>query len=272
MGQPWSPPGLPRPWPADEYLIDGGDRAGQVNVAQDWSVHGLDEEDTIVHYDTLQGKLVVQPSNRVAVYAPRFAAVRRVDGIVQNEHTFSTLANHQIQNLRMDRESLNTSRLTQQLQPRRHLALSTPNGFRERLPDRSVDNVQNAAGTASVYESYEDFSIIRRGVFDNNEKPRLNQRIQASLEDDGFNVTAMHGMGITTNFDIAQVEPSAIVEFARECFGSQPPADSLFVSCTNFQAVTARPMLQELYGIPVVTSNHAALEVVRRVLSINSIA
>ena len=100
----------------------------------------------------------------------------------------------------------------------------------------------------------------------------LNQRIQASLEDDGFNVTAMHGMGITTNFDIAQVDPLAIKAFAQECFGKEPPADSLFVSCTNFQAVTARPMLQELYGIPVVTSNHAALEVVRRALSINSIA
>ncbi|MDE0734597.1 MAG: DUF11 domain-containing protein [Pirellulaceae bacterium] len=180
MGQPWSPPGLPRPWPADEYVIDGGDRAGQVNVAQDWTVHGLDEEDTVVHYDTLEGKVIIQPSNRVAVYAPRFAAVRRVDGIVQNEHTFSTLANHQVENLRMDRESQNTSKLTQQLQPRRHLALATPNGFRERLPDRSVDNVQNAAGTASIYESYEDFSIIRRGIFDNNEKPRLNQRIQAA--------------------------------------------------------------------------------------------
>ena len=99
----------------------------------------------------------------------------------------------------------------------------------------------------------------------------LNQRIQASLEDDGFNVTAMHGMGITTNFDISQVEPSAIVEFARQCFGSGPPADSLFVSCTNFQAVAARPMLQELYGIPVVTSNQAALEVVRRELSIEAV-
>ena len=76
MGQPWSPPGIPRPWPADEYVIDGGDRAGQVNVARDWTVHGLDEEDTVVHYDTLEGKVVIQPSNRVAVYAPRFAAVR----------------------------------------------------------------------------------------------------------------------------------------------------------------------------------------------------
>ena len=123
---------------------------------------------------------------------------------------------------------------------------------------RSVQKIlgESSGGSVAVLTPYVD---------------ELNQRIQASLEDDGFNVTAMHGMGITTNFDIAQVEPSAIVEFARECFGSQPPADSLFVSCTNFQAVTARPMLQELYGIPVVTSNQAALEAVRKELSLEAL-
>ena len=177
---PWAPPGLPRPWPADEYVLDGGDRARQVNVAQDWSVHGLDEEDTVVHFDTLDGDLIIQPSNRVAVYAPRFAAVRRVDGIVQNEYTFGTLSNHQVQELERQRGTNIDLGLTQQLQPQRHLAMSTPNGFRERLPDRTVDNVQNAAGTDYVFKSYEDFLIMRRGVFDNNEKLRLNQRILAA--------------------------------------------------------------------------------------------
>ena len=177
---PWAPPGLPRPWPADEWVLDGGDRARQVNVAQDWSVHGLDEEDTVVHFDTLDGDLVIQPSNRVAVYAPRFAAVRRVDGIVQNEYTFGTLSNHQVQELERQRGTNLDLGLTQQLQPQRHLAMSTPNGFRERLPDRTVDNVQNAAGADYIFKSYEDFFIMRRGVFDNNEKPRLNQRILAA--------------------------------------------------------------------------------------------
>jgi uncharacterized repeat protein (TIGR01451 family) len=177
---PWAPPGLPRPWPADEWVLDGGDRARQVNVAQDWSVHGLDEEDTVVHFDTLDGDLIIQPSNRVAIYAPRFAAVRRVDGIVQNEYTFGTLSNHHVQELERQRGTNMDLGLTQQLQPQRHLAMSTPNGFRERLPERTVDNVQNAAGTDYIFKSYEDFLIMRRGVFDNNEKPRLSQRILAA--------------------------------------------------------------------------------------------
>ena len=98
----------------------------------------------------------------------------------------------------------------------------------------------------------------------------LNERIKASLEDDGFEVVAIHGMGITANLDISRVNPAAIVEFARQRLGDRLAADSLFVSCTNFQAVSARPLLQELYGASVVTSNHAALEAVHRELSLEA--
>mgnify|MGYP005850218759 CR=1 FL=1 len=96
----------------------------------------------------------------------------------------------------------------------------------------------------------------------------LNQRIKASVEADGFRVVAVHGMGISHNFDIARVEPPQIVEFARQRLGSRLPADILFVSCTNYRAVDALPRLRELYGVPVVTSNQAALEAVRRALSL----
>jgi maleate isomerase len=96
----------------------------------------------------------------------------------------------------------------------------------------------------------------------------LTQRIVASVEADGLRVTAAHGMGITHNFDIAMVEPERIVEYAQRQLGSTLPADVLFVSCTNYQAVAALPTLRELYGAPVVTSNQAALEAVRRALSL----
>ena len=98
----------------------------------------------------------------------------------------------------------------------------------------------------------------------------LNQRIQASVEADGFQVVAMHGMGITHNFDIAQVQPPQILQFALDKLGPRPPADILFISCTNFQGVAALSQLRELYGIPVVTSNQAALEAVGKNLSLEA--
>ena len=44
---PWAPPGIRRPWPYDEYLFDGGDQNTQVVVDSDWTVRGLDSEDTV---------------------------------------------------------------------------------------------------------------------------------------------------------------------------------------------------------------------------------
>ena len=64
--------------PADEYLCDGGDFGTPAGVRADWQIDGLEQEDTIAHYDTVDGRVVVTPSNRVCLYAPRFGAVRQV--------------------------------------------------------------------------------------------------------------------------------------------------------------------------------------------------
>jgi len=87
----------------------------------------------------------------------------------------------------------------------------------------------------------------------------LNERIRASLEEDGLEVVAIHGLGISENFAIAGVEPRDIAAFAEDRLGALD-VDLVFVSCTNFRAVDAIPLIQELLGRPVVTSNQAALE------------
>ncbi len=77
----WVPPTASGPWPAKEYLIDGGDKMKPVYVEEDWTVHNLEIEDTVAHFDTVDGRTLVEPSNRVHLYAPRFGAVRKVEGI-----------------------------------------------------------------------------------------------------------------------------------------------------------------------------------------------
>ncbi len=86
----------------------------------------------------------------------------------------------------------------------------------------------------------------------------LNEKIRESLEDDGLEVAAIRGLGITENFAIADVEPERIAEFASECFAGSD-IDLLFASCTNFRAIDAREEIHAALGVPVVTSNHAAL-------------
>jgi uncharacterized repeat protein (TIGR01451 family) len=68
---------VPPYWNDQEYLYDGGDREPRVQVNQDWTVNGLNSQDTVAHYETIDGKLCVTPSNRVPIYAPRFGAVRK---------------------------------------------------------------------------------------------------------------------------------------------------------------------------------------------------
>lgn len=83
---PWAPPGLAvRPWPQDEYLLDGGDREPTAAVREDWEIRGLNVEDTVGHFDTVDGRRLVAPGNQVAIYSPRFGAVRQVVSLRQND-------------------------------------------------------------------------------------------------------------------------------------------------------------------------------------------
>ena len=69
-------------WPQDEYLVDGGDDGTRAFVRSNWEIRGLDPEDTIVHFDTLDDRRLVESSNRVHIYSPRFGSVRKIDGAV----------------------------------------------------------------------------------------------------------------------------------------------------------------------------------------------
>ena len=67
-------------WPQDEYLVDGGDDGPRAYVRPNGEIRGLDAEDTIAQYDTLDKRRLVEKSNRVHIYSPRFGSVRKIDG------------------------------------------------------------------------------------------------------------------------------------------------------------------------------------------------
>jgi maleate isomerase len=87
----------------------------------------------------------------------------------------------------------------------------------------------------------------------------LNQAIRIGLERRGLSVVHIAGLGITDNFGICGVTPSEIVAFAERELVDRA-FDLLFVSCTNFRAVEARPLLLQRFGVPVVTSNQATID------------
>lgn len=89
----------------------------------------------------------------------------------------------------------------------------------------------------------------------------LTATIAASLTETGLEVVASGGLGITNNVALADPEPDEIVAFAKSIVGGHRP-DGLFISCTNFHALAAKPALEAVLGLPVVTSNSAAIEAV----------
>ena len=75
-------------------------------------------------------------------------------------------------------------------------------------------------------------------------------------------VVCAHGLGITDNVALADPTPEDIVAFARERLQGQR-FDCLFASCTNFRAVEALPLLEQAFGVPVISSNSSVIEAIR---------
>ena len=93
----------------------------------------------------------------------------------------------------------------------------------------------------------------------------LTGPVRASLEADGLAVPAAAGLGLTASLEIAAVTPDEIVRFAVDTF-RRGPADAVFVACCTFKAFDARDAIAAELGVPVVTSNQAALDTALRAL------
>jgi uncharacterized repeat protein (TIGR01451 family) len=178
---PWSPPGIGGSWPEDEYIFDGGDHNGGVKVRDDWSLEGLDEEDTIIHYDTLDGRTVVKPSNRVCIYAPRFAAVRKVTlAYGDNQLVRAGGVDMPIGPVRED-VIQPVSTTVQPIQPVAEIGERATITFIEKLPP--IGMVANTVIRATIdrLKPYEDFDLIRAGKIEEDEKPFIAQAVQAAI-------------------------------------------------------------------------------------------
>lgn len=177
----FTPPGIAGPWPRNEYLCDGGDHLPNVKVGSDWRVHGLDGEDTIVHYDTIGGGTEVEASNKVCIYAPRFGAVRQVTHFDEFASIEQAGRVHLPLEAGAAKELIPPSTTLQQDVPVADIAVKQLTTIRDQDPIAIAIRDVKAAEFAKGFLAYEDFQIIRWGEFDNSEKARLAERIDAAV-------------------------------------------------------------------------------------------
>jgi maleate isomerase len=91
----------------------------------------------------------------------------------------------------------------------------------------------------------------------------LTSSVASSVAEAGFPPIKAAGMGIQVNLDIGRVTPDEIVAFVESQVAGSAP-DCIFLSCTNWRAIEAIEPLEKKLGIPVVSSNQAALAALRQ--------
>ena len=178
---PWKPDGLAGPWPYDEYLHDGGDRESPAMVGGQREIGGLEPEDTVMHYDTIDGRTIVEPSNRVHLYAPRFAAVRKVDRVVQTDLHQPPLGVHGPEQA-VHQDELNlVGTATLPIGPEGRVRTLPPSLARSKEPGLALVVEKLAGEVHDGVLPHENFTILHRGVFDQTEGPRLAQYADAAI-------------------------------------------------------------------------------------------
>jgi maleate isomerase len=90
----------------------------------------------------------------------------------------------------------------------------------------------------------------------------LTNSIASSLAEAGFPPVKAAGMGIRSNLEIGRVTPAEIDSFVESQIEGCAP-DCVFLSCTNWRAIEVIEPLQRKLRIPVVSSNQAAIDMVR---------
>lgn len=87
----------------------------------------------------------------------------------------------------------------------------------------------------------------------------IDARLAEVLEQTGFKVAAIRGMGFKRSIDMGKVQPDATYRLAREVVQNAPDADGILISCGNLRSFEAIEPLEKDTGLPVVTSNQAGL-------------
>jgi maleate isomerase len=95
----------------------------------------------------------------------------------------------------------------------------------------------------------------------------LNEREKKFLEENGFKVIRIKGLGIVKNTEIGRQPPWVAYKLALEV-ARNTDADALFISCTNFRTLEVINYLEETLQIPVISSNTSTAWLALRTLGI----
>lgn len=163
----------------DEYLFDGGDRENPVHY-DEYHRLGLDTEDTVVEYQTHKGNHEVKKSNRVAVYAPRFAAIRSASSPLSGT-SVDTLATTEdaVHGVGIDARTVITQhKQREQLEGIR--MRSRASGVETESQQGSVGQTEYISGHTKLSNLFQDTGTETTGQFEQSDEARIAYQVQAA--------------------------------------------------------------------------------------------
>lgn len=165
----------------DEYVCDGSDNENPSLVDSDWNVYGLDIEDTIGHFDTLDGRRVVAPSSKACIYSPRFAAVRQL--VNTGLSRVSMLPKSSIDKTPVVSEThADYSTMTKQnIRLQQNRVASHASGILDTTRGVATDTTIQLNTTRLSFKTFENLQFVRYGRFTKSEIARLAAAVQAAV-------------------------------------------------------------------------------------------
>jgi len=192
----------------DEYVYDGNDRGLKFRVDRSWNTVGLDSEDTVGHFDTLSGRRLVSPSNRVAIYAPRFGSVRRVDRVYNARLIQQAGAVGELTPLASARHADFSTTNKQHTSVERYEGTHRTSQFIDQTRGVLADNTIEIYDFTNTFAPYEHLSLIRLGRYQESESARLAVGMQSAKvwqEDMELQVLAKQVQPVIVN-DVSDVQ------------------------------------------------------------------
>lgn len=167
--------------PNDEYLCDGGDVGLPAGIHADWTIHGLEQEDTVAHYDTVDGRTIVTPSNKVCIYAPRFAAIRQVvDPLGYARFDAAGGAVQQVAPVRLD-EQEEAIAAAAEIEPSVDRLREPPSLVLEKKHPGELGRDRRVAATIGLLAPYANLEIVRTGEVVGVDRVRIARASLAAI-------------------------------------------------------------------------------------------
>ena len=151
---------VPRSTDPQEYIFDGGDHDPQVRLKSDLTQVGLDPEDTVIQYETVDGETNVESGCRVAIYAPRFASVRKRQSTRENELSMRAQATLRPNGPGTIRDQLPPAKVSQPIKVRNSDNVRIAEGLRDRRRPAPAEMVLPMGTISDTAKPVEDMGLI----------------------------------------------------------------------------------------------------------------